>query len=272
MIKLRAFGDPTLYGEGGARLGSLARQPKRFGLLIYLACDDRPHPHRRDELIATFWPESDTNRGRNALRQALHVIREQIGQDAVAGDGSQELWLSQDHFQSDVRSFVQSITEGDPASALSLYRADFLNGFYLNDSPEFGFWTEQRRTQLKDMAVRAAQDLAHRAEGERDLHEALFWWRRASTLSPYNEAFIRRIALLLAGSGNVGEAGAELEAFRNRLESELGLSLSLDTLELIRKVSGGLIEESAMWIGDRRREVPTTPSSRWKRPTDQQGS
>ncbi len=70
-VRLRAFGDPVLVSSGGGHLDEVTRKTRRFALLIYLTCQGRGEAHQRDEIVATFWPESDEARGRNALRQAL---------------------------------------------------------------------------------------------------------------------------------------------------------------------------------------------------------
>jgi len=267
-IRLCAFGDPILFGEDGSRLDGFARQTKRFALFIYLACADRARIHRRDELIATFWPESDTAKGQNALRQALHVIRAELGRDVLEGNGAQELWLNPERLKCDVRSFTQALKGGDPAEALSHYNADFLERFYLSDAPDFGLWAERRRTKLKDSAIRAAQFLAYEAEGKEDLSASLFWWRRASELSPYHEGFIRRIVSLLAGSGNRGQAKAEFATFQHRLKVDLGVQPSFDTVSILEQISRGHGQSLQMWVGDRRRAPTDPPPSSGRRATD----
>lgn len=65
----------------------LARQPKKFAVLIYLACAEGPRS--REDLMATFWPEADTPRCLNSLRQALFVIRRELGPEIITGHRAQ---------------------------------------------------------------------------------------------------------------------------------------------------------------------------------------
>jgi len=119
MIKLHAFGDIHLRNENGTLLDGIMRQTKRLALLILLACDSLNRPHRREEVISTFWPESDGPRGRNALRQALHVLRDELGPDIIQRNESEDLRVNRAQLSSDVDTFTQAIASGLPEAALA---------------------------------------------------------------------------------------------------------------------------------------------------------
>ena len=60
MMILQTLGSIRLVRDDGTEMDELLRQPKRFALLAYLAS---PRPgvwHRRDVLLAVFWPNLDT--------------------------------------------------------------------------------------------------------------------------------------------------------------------------------------------------------------------
>lgn len=268
MLRICAFGKPSIFGADGARLDGIVRQSKRFAILLYLACDQRPGPHRRDELTAMFWPEADDQRGRNALRQTLHVLKEDLGPDVIVPGGDHELTVDPRRLECDARSFVLALQDGCLEAALRLYKGEFLQGFHLSGSPEFGFWAEDQRARLHEMAIRAAKNLAHTAEGERLVSEAVHWWRRALELQPFDEGVIRRVMALLAGSGNRCQAVAEYERFRHRMVSELEVEPSRETRELADIVSCASPEEIPVWVGDRRRETQQSTVPHWRRPED----
>jgi DNA-binding SARP family transcriptional activator len=268
VVKLCAFGEPSLFAADGTRLDGIVRHNKRFALLLYLACGQRNGPHRRDELIAIFWPEADDRRARNSLRQSLHVLKDRIGAGFVVACGEQELCVDQGRLQCDVKQFLLALDQGALDVALKLYSGDFLEGFFLSDSPEFGFWAEEWRIRLRELAVRAAKNLAHTAEGDRSLHDALYWWRRTLELAPFDEPVVRRIMALLAGSGNRCEALAALDRFRRRMEAELGVEPSEETTEFAHLVSTAPLDRIPVWVGDRRRGNPPNPGARWRRSGD----
>ena len=75
MIRLRTLGQLDLDGPGEQALRGALAQPRRAALLVYLALATPRGHHRRDALLALFWPESDVERARNALNQAVHFLR-----------------------------------------------------------------------------------------------------------------------------------------------------------------------------------------------------
>src|SRR3989442_15475551 len=96
MIELRMLGRLSLTSADGREVQILLGQPRRFALLAYLAAATPQRFHRRDSLLALFWPELDQEHARAALRQALHVVRDALGADAVASRGDEELGLDCD--------------------------------------------------------------------------------------------------------------------------------------------------------------------------------
>jgi hypothetical protein len=57
MIELRVLGSLRLSAPDREDVASLTRQPRRAALLAYLAAATPRGSHRRDKLLALFWPE-----------------------------------------------------------------------------------------------------------------------------------------------------------------------------------------------------------------------
>ena len=68
-------------------LTAVLRQPKRLALLLYLTLASPRGLQRRDRLLALFWPEQEESRARNALSQALHVLRRGLGEEVLVRRG-----------------------------------------------------------------------------------------------------------------------------------------------------------------------------------------
>lgn len=268
MFKLHAFGHPSVVGPDGARLDELPRQTKRFSLLIYLACSER-RVHRRDDLLAVFWPESDESCARNCLRQSLHVLRSQLGDGVLVGNGDQEVGIEPGELTSDVGVFLRALRTGSPEAALELYKGDFLSGFYVRELPDFERWVEHRRVELRNLAVSASKQLAYTAEGVRDVTGALLWWRRTQKLAPFDEAVVRRIVSLLIATGNRAEAVRTLTRFERHLKTELEVEPSEPTRALLDTATRGGRMEMPTWFGDRRRERTSPYDGHWRRMTDE---
>ncbi|HVD33509.1 MAG TPA: hypothetical protein VNC19_08030, partial [Gemmatimonadales bacterium] len=66
MIQFHTLGRLDLRGPDGVELRSVLQQPKRLGLLAYLAVATPRRFHRRDTLLGLFWPELDQEHARAA--------------------------------------------------------------------------------------------------------------------------------------------------------------------------------------------------------------
>src|SRR5947209_4824837 len=122
MIELRMLGRLSLTGADGRDVRTLLGQPRRLALLAYLAAASPPGFHRRDSLLALFWPELDQEHARAALRQALHVVRDALGGDAVASRGDEEIGLDFAQVSCDVAVFERALRNGQLEEALDVYR------------------------------------------------------------------------------------------------------------------------------------------------------
>ena len=69
MIELRLLGRLSLTGADGRDVRALLGQPRRLALLAYLAAASPPGFHRRDNLLALFWPELDQEHARAYSRR-----------------------------------------------------------------------------------------------------------------------------------------------------------------------------------------------------------
>src|SRR5205085_6405997 len=130
-------------------------RPGQLALLAYLALARPRGFHRRDTLIGLFWAETGQDHARNALRQAVHRLRHELGANAILSRGAEELAINSDDFWTDVGAFEDALAAGKVAEALGYYRGGLLPGFFLSDTPGFEQWLETERAQLRDRAVRA---------------------------------------------------------------------------------------------------------------------
>jgi DNA-binding SARP family transcriptional activator len=95
MFEFRVLGSLDLKGPNGETLLSVLAQPKRVALLAYLTVASPNGFHRRDKLLALFWPESDQEHGRAALRKALYFLRQSLGDEVVVNRGDEEVGLAE---------------------------------------------------------------------------------------------------------------------------------------------------------------------------------
>ena len=141
MIRLQVLGGIELVRDG-TEVRSVLVQPKRLALLIYLRLA-APAFVARDRLIGLFWPESDDERARNALRQSLHFLRRSLGDQVVEGRGDRELGVDPAQLACDAAAFSQAMDEDRFEEALQFYTGDFLPGF---------FWMTRRKSNAGSKA------------------------------------------------------------------------------------------------------------------------
>src|SRR5690349_13104337 len=226
VIELRILGTLELTATDGRDLEPLARQSKCTALLCYLAAAVPHGLQRRDTLLALLWPEHDETHARASLSQALYVLRNELGEQAIVTRGDGEVGLSREVMWCDVRAFESAIDAGQFAEALALYRGGLLNGFSLGDAPEFGRWVDQERERLRERAAEGAWAWAEARAAAGDVVQATRWARWAAGLSPADEAVIRRLMTFLRRLGNRAAALRAYEAFADRLSREFELEPS----------------------------------------------
>lgn len=236
MLRLHTLGALDLRGPEGADCAAVLAQPKRLGLLVYLAAAYPRRFHRRDSLLALFWPELDTSHARAALRRSLYFLRSALGPGVIAGRGDDEVGVAESELWCDAAAFDAALDAGDLGRALETYRGDLLEGFHVAGAPEYQDWLDRERNRLRDRAARAAAKLADDAASlDRD-DDAAKWARRASALAPDDEAALRRAITLLDRAGDRAGALRAYDDFARRLLVEFDLEPAPDTRALADSV------------------------------------
>jgi DNA-binding SARP family transcriptional activator/Tfp pilus assembly protein PilF len=237
MIELLTLGGLDLRASDARDVRPLLQQPKRCALLAYLALAGSQRFHRRDSLVAIFWPELDDSHARGALRQALRFIRRTLGDGVVTTRGEEEIGVDSGAVTVDARRFEQLCEADRPAEALALYRGDFLHGFFLSEaSPAFDEWVDHERLRLRTMAAKSAWALAEERRDAGDFAGALEMARRAAAFSPDSEAETARVIALLDASGDRASALAAYDALARRLKTEFDTEPAPETRALIHDI------------------------------------
>src|SRR5215213_2662497 len=154
MIELRTLGVLDLRDGNGNEIRSVLQQPKRLALLAYLALASPRRHHRRDSLLAMFWPELDEEHARAALRRSLYYLRTALRTEAIQGRGEEEVCVAADYLWCDAAAFEEALRAEDPVTALQLYGGDLLEGFHVSCAPALADWLDWARARLRDFAAR----------------------------------------------------------------------------------------------------------------------
>ncbi|HEY0015639.1 MAG TPA: BTAD domain-containing putative transcriptional regulator [Longimicrobium sp.] len=160
----------------------------------------------REKVIGLLWPDDRTERGRHLLSESLYVLRKDLGEDlfVTAGD---EVGVNPLVLRCDAAEFGQAVEEGRLADAARLYRGPFLDGFYVNDAPEFERWAEGERDRLARSYARVLESLAQAAESAGRPGDAVEHWRRLAVHDPYDSGSAVR---LMQALDSVGQRAAAL--------------------------------------------------------------
>ena len=263
---------------------------KAFALLCYLATEGGRHSRRG--LAELLWPESDEQHARIALRSALARLRKTLEEDSAHGDTHEEevrlllidgdllgieplgIELDLDTLDAAV-SLARTETSLGPRSAdtvgrrdlmgrlqgdLRVYRGEFMEGFSLEDTPEFELWLEAERARWRRVFGELCERLS-RLQIEADqpgesIKTARLWVRHA----PLEEAAHRRLVELLSSAGDSEEALLAYEDFRDTLSRELRSEPPPQMQELAGRLQEEVEARSSLGASLARSEA-TTPLS-----------
>lgn len=228
------FGPPRIKSDGKT---VNIKSRKGLAMLAYLA--SAGWAVEREVLASLLWPEYDNCRARANLRRTLFTVQ----QTPIAG------WFNADQYsisltaramnQIDIARFDRHLAANSQESlrrAISLYKGDFLAGFYLPDCDAFEEWVigERERYQRKMLDALDRLTLNYLTSGK--YGAAVESARRQLALDNLREAAWRQLMVALAGSGRRAEALAEFYRCCQLLEDEVGVEPSGDTMALVASI------------------------------------
>jgi TolB-like protein/DNA-binding SARP family transcriptional activator/Flp pilus assembly protein TadD len=233
MIRLRVFGALDLRGPDGQEVRSVLAQPKRSALLVYLALT--AGAHRRDKLLALFWPEQDAERGRNALSQAVHFLRRALGDNALSSTGD-ELALARSAFWCDAIAFEEALASARCDEALDLYQGDLLDGFHVGNAPGFEHWLDMERSRLALLYAQAVERVADEHARVGDSAAAVALWRRLAVRDPLGDRVALRYLRALVAAGDRAGALQHARVHELLLREELEIAPSAELTAFVKQL------------------------------------
>ncbi|HEX2909772.1 MAG TPA: AAA family ATPase [Chloroflexia bacterium] len=259
-LEFRLLGIPLVQLDGQA-LKFPSR--KTLALVLYLLMEKGPH--YREKLIALFWPESDSSSARANLRRTLAYARETLGEelsetiltgrDQLEFNRGVDFYLDLDEFEKLLLKHITTLAAGLPAplsfqarkdnsqelgQAIKLYRGEFLEGFSLEDAPEFEAWLTRQREKwhalLEDSLERYSGWLMEQGANQQALEVARTWLYHA----PLSESACERVMQLFLLLNEPASAAQVYRNYQQHLWEELKLSPSPQLAALAGKkpVSG----------------------------------
>jgi len=189
----------------------------------------------RDKLVAYLWPESDISHARHRLSDALYLLRQALGEDAVQVTG-EDMWLNREVVAVDVVAFQDALDRGDLEAAADLYGGPFLDGFHLDASQGFEDWLESERVRLADLHGKALESLARQDEQDGDPARAAEWWKRLLAEDPLSSRVALSLMEALAAAGDPANAIQLARAHERLLHEELDMELPSEIRTLVQRL------------------------------------
>ncbi|MGH7466455.1 MAG: AfsR/SARP family transcriptional regulator [Longimicrobiales bacterium] len=238
-ILLRLLGSPGIHGPDGALSGPVVHR-HRLALLALLAAAPKGIL-ARDRVLGLLWPETDTASARRLLNNAVHVVRQVLGDDVVITEG-EGLRFDAAKLRVDVLEFEAAVKRGEALAAVELYTGPFLDGLSLPDAVEFEQWQERERERLERLYYVALERLAEATEREQGAAEALLWWRRRLACTPADGRIVLRLMRALGDAGDRAGALQVATAHTALLREEFGAAADTQVeglAEQLRRASAG---------------------------------
>src|SRR5215216_5254578 len=140
---------------------------------------------------------------------------------------------------------------------LELYRGEFMEGFSLEDAPEFELWLEGERARWRrvfgELCERLSRLQREAEQPEEAIETARLWVRRV----PLEEAARRRLVELLSAAGDSEGALLAYEDFRDSLSRELNGEPSPKMQELTGRLQEEVEARSSLGASLARSEAGT---------------
>jgi DNA-binding SARP family transcriptional activator len=216
-VRLVTFGGLSI--DTGDSRGGFAVSPRRLALLAVIGASR--HGVSRERLMSLFWPESSAERARNALNQALFVLRRVLPEGSLPGNAttirvdSGLLWCDAAHFDA-------LVAEGRRDEAVDLYRGPFLDGVHIRDSAEFNAWRDAEADRYFRMVGAALESLAEDARTRGHATAAVARWQQRAALDRGDSRVALRLMQAYLDAGDPTAALRHAAVHAQILDDEFG--------------------------------------------------
>lgn len=247
ILQIRLLGEFEI-SVGGQVLPPPATLKARSLLAFLVTHCARACP--REQLADLFWPEYPREKALHSLSTALwHIRRALPDGDFILSDAQEvrfnpnsDYWLDTEALERAIKGQLQpgraSPDPGVLATAVGLYRGDFLEGFYDD-------WCLEERYHLEGLYLTALEWLVAYHQGLGQGQEALRYAELLLNRDPLREETYRTVIRLHLQMGHRGEALRRARQCRAVLRAELDVDPEPETAALCDQLLGPAWRQAA---------------------------
>jgi TolB-like protein/Flp pilus assembly protein TadD len=241
-LRLALLGEFAATDGAGKKIAILAKKSRALLAILALSSSGSA---TRDRLAGILWGDRADEQARSSLRQALAVLRKELGNISPLplSVDSERIAIDRTLVWADVIEFQQlalSDETADLKSASQLYRGELLADTVIRDLA-FEDWLASGRQQLADLAIGVLERLFFKETGAARVDIA----KRLVALDPLREASHRALMDAYAAYGQRDQAIRQYEACRQILRRELQIEPSKETKGLHKDIDEGRYKPSA---------------------------
>jgi DNA-binding SARP family transcriptional activator/TolB-like protein/tetratricopeptide (TPR) repeat protein len=210
---------------------------KTGALLAYLGMS-RDYAAGREELAALLWGDCSDQQARQSLRQALVLLRKELGPAQLCTADAKVVRLDPSQWSIDARDFetlARSRNAEDLSRAARSFAGDFLSGFNI-DEEAFEEWVNGQRTRLQLAAAQLCETFVKQPDLVIDADQALAAVEQLMALDPLREDWQRHAIALYARYRGKNEALARAHVFAGLLQRELGVTPERETRAMLESI------------------------------------
>ncbi len=241
-LQLNLFGGVGVTRDGAP----LQLQRRRLAILAVIAAAGE-RGVSREKVLGLLWADSEEERARASLAQALYALRRDLGAgDAI--DGTTDLRLNREVLEADLALFRDALRESRWDDAVACYAGPFLDGFYLSDAPGLEHWISAERAALAREYREALERLIEAATAAGDHRAAVGWWRRLAAVDPLDAEVAMGLIRAFAAAGDRSGALQHGRVYEMLVRGELELEPDPEVMRLLedlRQGKGGSAPRSA---------------------------
>lgn len=250
--RLRLLGTPALVHAEGSTALSLSTPTS---LLFYLAADG--DWVSRSELAYLYRPDESESDALTYLRLQVHRAQALPWAGSLEVEPQRLRW----RIATDLNELRSAAAAGRWQEVIRLYTGKLLAGAELSDRPTYNAWLELEREGCQQAFATALRREAERLERHSDTWRAAGLYQRLLDLDEFDEWAASGHVRALALAGDMDQALKHYEAFRAKLEEELGVEPSSELQELAASVRAGSVRPAT--TARQHRESSPVPTTRF---------